>query len=60
MKYKVGDLVRYNWDNPEREFLGIVTKAWEEAFVNMYFVYFFDEKATYGYCEDALCLVSTK
>ena len=60
MKYKVGDLVSYAYDTPERQFLGIVTKAWEDVFTNMYFVYFFDEKATYGYCEDALCPVSIK
>lgn len=59
MKYKVGDLVTYSYENSE-EFMGIVTKAWEDAFTNLYFVYFFHDKITYGYCEDALCPVSTE
>ena len=58
MKYKVGDLVTFN--HPKREFMGIVTKAWEDTSGDMYFVYFFDQKVTFGYSEDALCPISTK
>jgi len=59
MKYKVGDLVSYNYDN-SKEFMGIVTKAWEDTSSSMYFVYFFDHKETFGYSENALCPISTK
>ena len=59
MKYKVGDLIAYKYDT-KKEFLGIVTKTWKDAFTNMYLVYFFDQKTTNVCYESALCHLSIK
>ena len=57
MRYKVGDLIAYKYDT-KKEFLGIAIKAWKDAYGNMYLVYFFHDKTTNVFYEDALCHVS--